>query len=62
MDLLSYLPTTWAPYALLLGAVCSIVTAAYPAPKSGFLARLWPLLNVLALNVGHARNVETTKG
>lgn len=39
-------------------AVSAGVTAALKAPKtSAALGRAWSFLNVLALNVGHARNV-----
>ncbi len=61
MDFLSYLPSSWAPYALGVELTALVLTSAFPAPKSGFLANVWPVLNVLALNIGHAKNAPATE-
>jgi hypothetical protein len=57
MDLLmAFVPTWLVP---VVGAVCGLaaaIVAAFPAPKAGVGAAIWPVLNVMALNVGHAKN------
>ena len=47
------------PYALIVCAIAAGVVAIFPEP-TGRLAGLWKVLNVLALNVRHARNATST--
>ena len=41
-----------------LVALCAVVAAIVPPAKDGFWGGVYKVINGLALNVGHAKNIE----
>ncbi len=44
----------------LASMASAAIVALVPAPKAGIGAKIWAVLNWVALNLGHAKNAEAT--
>jgi len=64
MDLsiiLALIPAQYAMYAAALCGVCAAIATVLPPPSaaSGAYSLVYKVVNVLAANVGHAKNANT---